>query len=185
MEAAFGQSGDGSQIVEGDPFAQAGSDPGGQGGEIGRPGQQSPALLGERRRPGEDSDWPWYRTLVRRVWEHRPLAPGPSSHDRFRAFEVKPRSQHPLVASLPACTVEDELYWRQHGDAPIEALLTAHSEVTGVDEPLAWAYEVEGARVVQSLLGHSAKTYEAPALRTFVRRVVAWCARRAIHGQAG
>lgn len=128
------------------------------------------------------SDWPWYRTLVRRVWEHRALGPGPSSHDRFRAFEVKPLTSHPLVAGMPACTVEDELYWRQHGDEPITPLLTARSEETGADEPLVWAYEVGKGRVVQSLLGHSAKTYEPAPLRALVRRIIAWCANRSLHG---
>ncbi len=130
----------------------------------------------------EVSEWPWYRTLVRRVWEHRQIAPGTSSHDRFRAFEVKPCSDHPLVAGLPTFTVEDELYYRQHGDQPIMPLMRAKSEDTGADEPLVWAYEVDAGRVVQSLLGHSAKTYEPAAMQTFARRVIAWCARRAIHG---
>jgi len=128
-----------------------------------------------------ESDWPWYRTLVRRVWEHRALAPGPSSHDRFRAFQVSPCGGHPLVAGLPAFTLEDELYWRQHGYEPIEPLLTARSDETGADEPLAWTYDVGNGRVVQSLLGHSAKTYDAAPMCAFVRRAIAWCARRAMH----
>jgi type 1 glutamine amidotransferase len=128
------------------------------------------------------SDWPWYRTLVRRVWEHRALPPGRSAHDAYGTFEVRPRSMHPLVAGLPACTVEDELYWRQHGTEPIEPLLVATSDQTGAEEPLAWEYEVGNGRVVQSLLGHSAATYDAAPMRAFVRRIVAWCARRAIHG---
>lgn len=128
------------------------------------------------------SDWPWYRTLVRRVWEHRAIAPGTSSHDRYRSFEVRAKGDHPLVAGLPTCTIEDELYWRQHGSEPIEPLLVATSEETGAEEPLAWTYEVGAGRVVQSLLGHSEKTYEAGAMRAFARRVIAWCARRAIHG---
>ncbi|MCK6490919.1 MAG: ThuA domain-containing protein [Planctomycetes bacterium] len=130
------------------------------------------------------SDWPWYRTLVRRVWEHRPLAPGASSHDRFRAFEVRPCGGHPLVAGMGAFTVEDELYWRQHGDEPIEALMTARSQETGADEPLVWSYELGPARVVQSLLGHSARTYEPAAMRALACRAVAWCAQRALHGAA-
>ncbi|HAI11235.1 MAG TPA: hypothetical protein DCM28_05985 [Phycisphaerales bacterium] len=127
------------------------------------------------------SDWPWYRTLVRRVWEHRDIAPGRSSHDHFGSFEVRPVGRHPLSAGLPAFTVEDELYWRQHGTEPIEPLLVAKSNITGTDEPLAWAYEVNKSRVVQSLLGHSALTYQAGPSRAFVRRIIAWCARRAIH----
>jgi len=128
------------------------------------------------------SDWPWYRTLVRRVWEHRNIAPGASAHDHFGRIEVRAKGGHPLVAGLPACTIEDELYWRQHGTQPIEPLLVATSHETGVEEPLAWAYQVGAGRVVQSLLGHSAKTYDAGAMRAFARRAVAWCACRAIHG---
>lgn len=131
-----------------------------------------------------ESDWPWYRTLVRRVWDHRPIAPGPSGHDRYGTFEVKARTSHPLVAGLRTFPVEDELYWRQHGSEPIEPLLTARSAETGCDEPLVWAYEVGDARVVQSLLGHSGKTYDTAAMRVFARRAVAWAARRAIHGSA-
>lgn len=127
------------------------------------------------------SDWPWYRTLVRRVWEHRDLAPGRSGHDRHRAFEVKSCSDHPLAAGLGAFRVEDELYYRQHGDEPVQVLLSARSEDTGADEPLAWCYEVGRARVVQSLLGHSAATYQAEEMRRFARRALAWCAGRAIH----
>lgn len=128
------------------------------------------------------SDWPWYRTLVRRVWEHRAVAPGGSGHDRFRSFEVKACSDHPLVAGLGTFTVEDELYYRQHGEEAIQALMTARSEDTGADEALVWAYEVGAGRVVQSLLGHSAATYQPEAMRCFARRAVAWCGRRAIHG---
>ncbi len=130
------------------------------------------------------SDWPWFRTLVRRVWEHRNVGPGPSSHDRFRSFDVKARGDHPLVTGLKTFTVEDELYWRQHGDQPIEPLLSARSEETGADEPLLWEYQVDQARVVQSLLGHSAAAYQTPQMRVLARRAVAWCARRAIHGAA-
>lgn len=130
-----------------------------------------------------ESDWPWYRTLVRRIWDHRDIGPGKSRHDKFRPFEVKACSSHPLVAGMPAFTIEDELYWRQHGTEPIEVLMQAKSEETGADEPLAWSYEIGKARIVQSLLGHSAATYSAPAMQAFVRRVIAWCANRALHGK--
>ena len=130
-----------------------------------------------------ESDWPWYRTLVRRVWEHRDIAPGQSRHDNFRSFEVKACSNDPLVAGMPSFTIEDELYWKQHGTEPVNVLMKAKSEITGAEEPLVWSYEIGKSRVVQSLLGHSAATYSAPAMRAFVRRVVAWCANRALHGK--
>ena len=130
------------------------------------------------------SDWPWYhRTLVRRIWDHHVIDGYTSTHDRFRPFEVRvSQGDHPLVSGLGNFTVEDELYWRQRGSEPVSPLLVARSEESGVEEPLAWTYDVGAARVVQSLLGHSAKTYDPPAMRVFVRRAVAWCARRALHG---
>ncbi len=129
------------------------------------------------------ADWPWYRTLVRRVWDHRVVDGHPSTHDRYRSFTVRvAQNDHPLVESLGEFTVEDELYWRQRGDEPIQPLLVARSEESGVEEPLAWTYDVGAGRVVQSLLGHSAKTYDTPQMRVFARRAVAWCARRALHG---
>lgn len=133
--------------------------------------------------PGaETSDWPWYRTLVKRVWEHREIHPGKSNHDRFRTFEIKPCSNHPLVAGMPICEIEDELYWRQHGTECIPALIEAKSEETGSMEPLVWAYEIGNARIVQSLLGHSEKTYQVAPMRALMRRIVAWCAKRELHG---
>jgi len=138
-----------------------------------------PSLVG-----AADSDWPEFRRIVRRVWEHRPLAPGPSSHDRYGTFTVKADGNHPLTTGLGSFTVEDELYWRQHGDEPIAPLLWARSAETGADEPLLWTYDHGPARVVQCLLGHSAATYAAPATRVLARRIIAWCARRALHGPA-
>jgi hypothetical protein len=130
-------------------------------------------------RGAADGDWPEYRRIVRRVWEHRDLAPGPSGHDAFGRFSVLPVGEHPLVSGLEPFDVDDELYWRQHGDEPVTPLLVARSKATGADEPLLWEYEYGPARVVQCLLGHSAKTYDAVAMQVLARRIVAWCARRA------
>ncbi len=127
------------------------------------------------------SEWPEYRRLVRRVWDHTPLADGPSAHDEYREITAQPLSDHAIVDGLKPFTVEDELYVRQRGDEPIMPLLQAHSLVTGQDEPLAWTYRYGTGRVFQTLLGHSEKTYEAFAVREILRRAVAWTAGREIH----
>ena len=57
-------------------------------------------------------------------------------------------------------------------------LITAKSKVTQRDEPLAWTYEYGKARVFQTLLGHSEKTYDAPEACEMLRRATAWAARR-------
>ena len=102
------------------------------------------------------SDWPEYRRLVRRVWNHEPAGGQPaSSHDAFGRFAVNfTATQHPVTAGLKAFEVSDELYFNQHGSEPIEPLITAVSTASKREEPLAWAYQYGEGRIFQTLLGH-------------------------------
>ena len=128
------------------------------------------------------SDWPEYRQLVRRVWNHQPAGKLPASgHDAFGSYTVDFTAEtHPISAGLSPFIIEDELYFNQHGDEPIQPLIKARSKVTGRDEPLAWAYSVGKGRVFQTLLGHSQKTYDAFEAREMIRRAATWCAGRAV-----
>jgi len=120
------------------------------------------------------SHWPDYHRLVRRCWDHD----GDSGHDRFGTFIAHPRGEHPIVAGLTSFAVEDELYYRQSGDASIDTMLTARSRDTGADEPLAWAYRHGRGRVFHTLLGHDARCYRSFGSREMLRRAAAWCADR-------
>lgn len=121
------------------------------------------------------SDWPEYRNIVRRVWDHH----GKSGHDAFGKFMVEPTDkEHPITSGLKPFEVTDELYFRQAGERPVEPLITAKSKSTGNQEPLAFSYEYSKSRVFQTLLGHSEKTYDAFEAREMLRRAVAWSARR-------
>ncbi|MBP1992195.1 ThuA domain-containing protein [Paenibacillus eucommiae] len=121
------------------------------------------------------SDWPEFRSIVPRVWNHQ----GSSGHDHYDFMDVQPLdTNHPIVAGIPPFTIKDELYFNQEGDAPVEVLCSAHSKVTGQEEPLVWLHTYKSARVFQSLLGHSAEAYAAPEARTLLRRGVLWAARR-------
>lgn len=123
------------------------------------------------------SDWPEYRKIVRRVWDHA----GQSGHDAFGRFTVRvTAARHPITSGLTDFAVIDELYYRQAGNEPVEPLLTARSRVTGRDEPLAFAYSYGKGRVFQTLLGHSAQTYDTFEAREIVRRAVAWAAGRPV-----
>ena len=126
------------------------------------------------------SDWPEYRKIVRRVWDHAPPRGKPvSSHDAFGRFVVMPtKVGHPITDGLGRFEVFDELYFNQEGDEPIEALVSAESKVSRKLEPLAWAYSYGKGRVFQTLLGHSEKTYDAFEAREMLRRAVAWTANR-------
>ncbi len=118
--------------------------------------------------PGaEASDWPEYRQICRRVWDHD----AGSGHDKYGPFIVKVAdTNHELTNGLSDFETTDELYYRQSGDAPIHPLLVAQSKDTGTEEPLAWIYTYGKGRVFQTLLGHDVKSLEAEALRELLRR---------------
>jgi putative heme-binding domain-containing protein len=125
------------------------------------------------------SDWPEYRKIVRRVWNH--TGKPASGHDPFGNFLVEPtKADHPTTAGVKSFEITDELYFQQDGNQPVEPLLTARSRVTKKDEPLAWAYEYEKARVFQTVLGHSEKTWEVFESREVLRRAAAWVSGREV-----
>jgi type 1 glutamine amidotransferase len=122
------------------------------------------------------SDWPEYRKIVARVWDH---AKGASGHDPYGPFTVEVTGSHPITKGMPQrFDVVDELYFRQAGDVPITVLATAHSTVTKQDEPMAWVYNYRKARVFQTLLGHSAESLGAWGTMQFIRRGATWAAGR-------
>lgn len=127
------------------------------------------------------SDWPEYRTFVRRVWNHQAAAKQPASaHDNFGRFQAFPNGDHPIVKGLKRFEIVDELYFHQQGKERIEPMLLAHSKITNAMEPLAWAYDVGQGRAFQLLLGHSEKTYDVFEVREMLRRAAAWTARKEI-----
>lgn len=123
-----------------------------------------------------DADWPEYRQLVRRVWNHEGRGDLPKSgHDAFGPYTVRiTEVVHPITEGLDDFEVMDELYFHQHGEEPIEPLIVAHSKITKRDEPLAWVYQYGEGRVFQTLLGHSEKTYKSPEASAMLRRAVLW-----------
>lgn len=125
--------------------------------------------------PGVAADWDWpeYRRLARRVWDHK----GPSGHDAYGPFRVEMTGvEHPITRGLGAFGTVDELYFRQAGEEPIAPLAVARSKVTGRDEPMAWAHEYGKGRVFQTVLGHSADSVRAAA--PLIRRGAVWAAGR-------
>ncbi|MCP5116222.1 MAG: ThuA domain-containing protein, partial [bacterium] len=122
-----------------------------------------------------DSDWPEYRKICRRVWDH---TEGLSGHDKYGKFTVDITDRHhPITRLIEPFETTDELYFRQQGSAPVHVLATAHSSVTGEDEPMALVYEYGPARVFQTLLGHSAESIETPGTTQLIRYGSLWAAR--------
>lgn len=124
----------------------------------------------------EVSDWPEYRRIVRRVWDHKDKQCG---HDAYGKFSVRITDiKHPITEGMKTFDTIDELYFRQNGTTPIEPLIVAKSKVTGKEEPLAWAYEYEKGRVFQTLLGHAAESIRGEGPATLITRGCVWAAQR-------
>jgi type 1 glutamine amidotransferase len=120
-----------------------------------------------------ESDWPGYREIVRRVWDHD----ADSGHDKYGEFLVKiANSNHPVTSGVRDFTTFDELYFNQKGDKPIEPLLSARSQVTGREEPLAWGYRYGAGRVFQTLLGHDVKSFSSSEFQLVLSNAINWVA---------
>jgi type 1 glutamine amidotransferase/cytochrome c553 len=125
-----------------------------------------------------DSDWPEFRKICRRVWDH---TPGKSAHDPYGRFKVEiAKSEHRLIGGLASFETTDELYFNQQGDEPIEVLATARSKITGRDEPMAFVYTYGNGRVFQTVLGHDAASLRVEGTAALVRRAAAWVTRREV-----
>jgi type 1 glutamine amidotransferase len=117
------------------------------------------------------SDWPEYRRIVRRVWDHQ----GGSGHDAYGPFRVvTTAATHDITRGMPPFEALDELYFKQAGEEPIVPLAVAVSKSTGHEEPMAWAHAYGEGRVFQTVLGHSAESIRRAA--TLMRRGSAWAA---------
>ncbi len=121
-----------------------------------------------------ESDWPGYRKICRRVWDHDST----SSHDPHGKFTVHiADTRHYITRGLNDFTTRDELYYNQIGDEPVgDPLITAHSKNTGREEPLAWAYRYGKGRVFLTLLGHDGASFEASEVQEMLRRGAEWVA---------
>ncbi|WLD11726.1 ThuA domain-containing protein [Planctellipticum variicoloris] len=124
----------------------------------------------------EDSDWPEYRNICRRVWDHTDKKVGHDAYGKFVVDIADP--EHPVMQGMEAFETIDELYFRQQGEDPIHVLATAKSKVTGQAEPQAFVYDYGKGRIFQTVLGHAAESLRTPGAATLLSRAVAWAARR-------
>ena len=68
------------------------------------------------------------------------------------------------------------MYCNQQGDLRIEVLATAHSTITGKDEPMAFVHDYGKGRVFQTVLGHAAESIRTPGAAKLIRRGTVWAA---------
>lgn len=119
-------------------------------------------------------DWPEYRNLIGRVWIAKHSGHGPRDK-----FDVKITDKnHFITQGVSDFEVDDELYAKLVGDAPIHVLMTADSKWSGKTEPLAWTLSYGKGRVFNIVLGHDAKVCRDPNFVKLFQRGTQWVARQ-------
>jgi len=117
-------------------------------------------------------EWPEYKDLIGRIWKKGVGGHGPRG--KFVVNIVK--KDHPITAGLSDFEMDDELYAKLTGDAPIEVLASANSDWSKNVEPMVFTRSYGKGRVVQDVLGHDVKAQENPTYKTLLKRCVEWAA---------
>ena len=94
----------------------------------------------------------------------------------FTVYVTQP--QHPITLGMRDFQADDELYTCLVGDRPVEILATAHSKLTGKDQPMAFVFEYGRGRVFHTPLGHDVRALEMPGVAELIRRGCVWAAGR-------
>lgn len=87
--------------------------------------------------------------------------------------------EHPIGRNFERVKFHDESYWQLVGD-PRRIALLAQGEEDGADQPLFWTLEPSRGRVVVSIPGHFAWTFDDPLFRILLLRGIAWAAREPV-----
>jgi putative heme-binding domain-containing protein len=140
-----------------------------------------------------------YNRMIGLAWRKRDFGPGlafdaagqllhiargqgmDSGHGAMTPFDVVTRApEHPIMKNMSArwTHVRDELYHGLRGPSEqIEILATAHSPITGLDEPMAWTVRYGEGRVFVTALGHDVTAMRGAGFEALMAHGVEWCAR--------
>lgn len=113
-------------------------------------------------------DYAAWAPAIGRVW-----LPGVSMHPEFSETTLA-WAAHPLAGDQPL-TVQDERYsfLQAVGDSDV----VATHEHGGVIHPVAWTRTHGASRVAADLLGHDSRSYDSPAHRALLGRLIDWAVR--------
>ena len=104
-----------------------------------------------------------------------------ASHGAKNPFTLVTRApDHPIMKGFPAQWghLSDELYHSLRGPAEnLEILATAHSPITGMEEPMAWTVKFGKGRVFYTALGHDITAIECLGFQNLMARGLEWAAR--------
>ncbi|MCX7887475.1 MAG: ThuA domain-containing protein [Verrucomicrobiae bacterium] len=116
---------------------------------------------------GAFEGWTEFRNLVGRTQGKK--------HDKRGLFTVRiTNPDHPITRGMKDFETDDELFIELRGDAPIEVLATARSNITGQDHPMAFVLSYGKGRVFHTTLGHDERALRLPGPSELIRRGITW-----------
>ena len=111
-------------------------------------------------------DYAAWAPAIGRVW----LPGGVSMHPEIGETTLE-WHDHPLAGSEPLTLFDERYSFLQ----PVgESDVVASHDHDGVTHPLVWTRRHGASRVAVDLLGHSARSFEAPGHRALVGRLIDW-----------
>lgn len=127
------------------------------------------ALLASHTAPICFDDWPGWGDIVGASWRW-----GQSSHPPLGPAAVEVRTDaHPVVAGVAAeFEVIDEIYGHMDLASDVDPL--AWGTAGDGRQPVLWAREAGGGRVVYDALGHDERSFAVEAHRQILEQAVRW-----------
>lgn len=121
-------------------------------------------------------EWQEFKNLCGRAW-----VMGTSGHGPRSVFKARIKnSSHPITHGMSDFEVDDELYAKLQGNAPINVLVEADSDWSKKTEPLVFTLEYGKGRVFHHTFGHDAKAINTPSVKLLVQRGCEWAATGAV-----
>lgn len=116
-------------------------------------------------------DWPGWGDVIGAQWEW-----GKSYHPPFGEVEVKSTNtalERPFEVPS-AFTLLDEVYSDLKWSRDVPALMVGRGGADHPWQPVLWAFEIKGARIVVDTLGHDAASLVEPGHQTVIRNALGW-----------
>jgi len=115
-------------------------------------------------------DWPEWQEAVgaRWIWDH-------SYHPTLGTVHVQPTAcVHPIVAGLPAFTLEDEAYTNMDIAPGVQPLMEVRAASQTAFSPCLWTRALPSGRLVYDALGHDSASLSHSVHRQIIQRAALW-----------
>jgi uncharacterized protein len=117
-------------------------------------------------------EWSDFKKLCGRYW-----VMGQSGHGPRSVFKVKIAAQDdPIMKGVSDFELDDELYAKLAGDAPIHVLATADSDFSKKTEPMVFTLNYGQGRVFHETFGHDGKAIKNASVTKIIVQGCEWAA---------